>query len=127
MAIFFLSLDDVLYIHQNQIALYGGDPGVRDMGLLESAIAQPPAAFGGEFLHKDLFEMAAAYMFHIVSNHAFIDGNKRTGLVSALAFLDINEVEVKTDEQRLFDTTMGVAQGHIGKVELVRFFREIAI
>lgn len=60
MAIFFLTLDDVLRIHQNQIALYGGDPAVRDMAPLESATAQPAAGFAGEFLHKDLYEMAAA-------------------------------------------------------------------
>ena len=126
MAIFFLNLDDVLHIHQNQITLYGGDPAVRDMGLLASAIAQPQASYAGEFLHKDLFEMAAAYLFHIVKNHPFVDGNKRTGAVSALAFLDLNEVEVQADEQRLFDTTLAVAQGHMGKPEVARFFQEIA-
>ena len=62
----FLETANVLLIHGNQIDLYGGEHGVRDMGLLESAVAQPRAAFGGEFLHTDIFEMAAAYMFHIV-------------------------------------------------------------
>jgi death-on-curing protein len=71
----FLSLGDVIEIHRDQIARYGGDPGIRDLGLLQSAVAIPAAGFGGRFLHTDLFEMAAAYLFHISQNHPFIDGN----------------------------------------------------
>ena len=78
----FLAVEDVLYLHTNQIDLYGGDHGVRDINLLDSAIAQPQAAFGGNHLHAFPFEMAAAYMFHIVQNHPFVDGNKRTGAVA---------------------------------------------
>ncbi len=63
--IVFLTVDDVLELHADQIALYGGDPGLRDRGLIESAVATPTATFGGEFLHKDVFVMAAAYAFHI--------------------------------------------------------------
>ncbi len=82
----FLGLEDVLSLHANQVTLHGGEPGVRDLGLLESAIAQPRATFGGEFLHKDLFEMAGAYLYHIVQNHPFFDGNKRAGAVAASYF-----------------------------------------
>jgi len=69
---------------------YGGDPGVRDVGLLESALAQPRVAFGGKTPHAFPFEMAAAYLFHIVQNHPFVDGNIRTGAVAALLFLDLS-------------------------------------
>jgi death on curing protein len=85
--VIFLSLDDILESHQNQIDTYGGGQGIRDIGLLESAIAQPEACFGGQFLHADVFEMAAAYLYHLVMNHPFVDGNKRVGLEAALIFL----------------------------------------
>ena len=78
MSITFLTLDEVVHIHREQIELHGGSDGVRDIGLLESAIAMPAAGFGDEYLHKDIHEMAAAYLFHIVQNHPFIDGNGRT-------------------------------------------------
>ncbi len=72
----FLTLDDVLLIHDQQLQKYGGSPGIRDQGLLESAIAQPQAGFGGQYAHADLFEMAAAYAFHIAENQPFLDGNR---------------------------------------------------
>ena len=69
------------------MARYGGLPGLRDEGLLESAVAQAVATFGGEYLHNDIFQMAAAYLFHIVQNHPFVDGNKRAGAAAAVVFL----------------------------------------
>ena len=96
----FLTVADVLMLHAEQVDLYGGEQGVRDLGLLESAVAQPQAGFGGEYLHADLFEMAAAYLFHIVQNHPFLDGNKRAGAVAALVFLDVNGVEIDAPKGR---------------------------
>lgn len=125
MAIEFLTIEDVLHIHQNQIERYGGEHGVRDLGLLVSAIAQPEATFGGQHLHSDLFAMAAAYLFHIVQNHPFADGNKRTGAVSALVFLDWNEVVLRTDEEGLVEITLQVATGQIGKAEVAAHFRSL--
>ncbi len=122
----FLNLEDVLGLHADQVARYGGDLGVRDLGLLESAIAQPQATFGGEFLHHDLLEMAAAYLFHIVQNHPFLDGNKRTGAVAALVFLDLNGVEVTAPKGSVYDITMSVATGQAGKAEVAAFFRSHA-
>ncbi len=86
MSLEFLTLEDVLEIHALQLARYGGADGLRDPGLLESALAQPQASFGGDFVHESLFAMAAAYLFHIVSNHAFVDGNKRTGYCPRWSF-----------------------------------------
>lgn len=86
----FLTVEEVLIIHDEQIEEYGGIHGIRDKGLLESAVMMAQASFGGEYLHQNLFEMAAAYAFHIAENQSFFDGNKRTALVSALVFLDIN-------------------------------------
>jgi len=82
----FLKLQRVLQIHESQIESFGGSSGIRDLGLLKSALAMPQASFGGTYLHADLYEMAAAYLFHIVSNHPFLDGNKRTGTAVALFF-----------------------------------------
>jgi len=111
----FLDLDRLLRLPMSLFERYGGASGVRDMGLLYSAIAMPQAGFGGEFLHKGLFEMAAAYLFHIVQNHPFVDGNKRTGTGAAVIFLDLNGVEIDADEEGLVDLTLRVAQGEAGK------------
>jgi death-on-curing protein len=122
----FLTLEDVLLLHGDQIDLYGGDPEVRDQNLLESALAQPQATYDGRQLHGDLFEMAAAYLFHLVQNHPFLDGNKRTGAVAALAFLDLNGVEIDAPPGSIYDLTMSVATGRAGKTEIAEFFRQHA-
>ena len=126
MAVVFLTLADALLIHADQVDLYGGDTGVRDLGLLDSALAQPRASFGGQMLCADLFEMAAAYMFHIVQNHPFADGNKRAGAMAALVFLDDNGVEIEIVKGELYTLTMGVASGEIDKPEIAEFFRSRA-
>ena len=89
----FLSLDEVLEIHEQQIERYGGSEGLRDSAGLESAVAMPQAIFGGEFLHTSIPAMAAAYLFHLCQNHSFIDGNKRVGANAAISFLLINSWE----------------------------------
>src|SRR5579862_7350255 len=94
----FLTIDEVLELHLKQIDLFGGSAGLRDRGLLESAIDQPGQKFGGNFLHEDIAAMAAAYLFHIVCNHPFVDGNKRTGTAAAIMFLEMNEVELIADD-----------------------------
>ena len=73
----FLTTEDVLKMQRHQVDVYGGEHGLRDFGLLESAIAMPQSMFDGKFLHEDIYAMAAAYLFHLVKNHPFIDGNKR--------------------------------------------------
>ena len=120
----FLRIEDALRIHQDQIELYGGSPDLRDPGLLISAVETPRATFGGQFLHGDLFEMAAAYLFHIVQNHPFVDGNKRTGAVAALVFLDFTGIETEIDDDALVDHVLAVAQGQIAKPEVAAFLRK---
>lgn len=122
----FLRVDEILRIHQDQIERYGGDASIRDAGLLMSATAMPQASFGGELLHRDLFEMAAAYLFHIVQNHPFVDGNKRTGTVAALVFLAMNEVETEADEDELVEFVLAVAQGEADKPRIAEFLRQHA-
>ena len=123
----FLSVEDVLDLHAGQLERFGGGTGIRDIGLLESAVAQPQAMFGGEFLHADLFEMAAAYLFHLVSNHPFVDGNKRTGLLAALVFLDLNGVTLDYGSEGLYSVTMAVASGQMPKTQVAQELRRIAL
>lgn len=122
----FLDIEEVLEIHALQLADFGGLEGVRDQGLLESALEQPRATAFGEFLHSDLFEMAAAYLFHIVKNHAFMDGNKRTALLSALVFLDINGVSLDREDDRLYELTLASAEGRVDKRMIAEQLRVIA-
>jgi death-on-curing protein len=119
----FLTLDEILEIHRDQIRRYGGKDGVRDAGLLESAVAMPRAGSASGYLHRDVFEMAAAYLFHIVRNHPFIDGNKRTGAVAALVFLSLNGLEVEAIESALEEMVRGVAAGVNDKPMVAEFFR----
>jgi len=109
----FLSVDEVLFLHSEQLAIFGGGSGVRDRGLLESALAQPEASFGGEYVHGDLYLMAAAYLFHIVKNHPFVDGNKRAGALSALVFLESNGIPIKARPGELYELTIAVAEGSL--------------
>lgn len=122
----FLSLAEVVAIHCDQIERYGGEPGIHDLGLLQSAVAMPQAAIGGKFLHNDLCEIAAAYLFHIVQNHPFVDGNKRTGAVASFVFLALNGLKLTADEGTFEQLVWGVAQGKADKAAATQFFREHA-
>lgn len=119
----FLTVDDVLELHVGQINVYGGSEGLRSSDLLQSAIAQPEATFGGHYLHADIFQMAAAYLFHLVQNHPFVDGNKRIGLEAALVFLELNHQAIEVNDQQLVELVLGVAQGQIDKTQIAEFFR----
>jgi len=122
----FLALDEVLALHADQIRRYGGRAGVRDLELLKSALAAPETTYGGEYLHTDLFEMAAAYLFHIVRSHPFVDGNKRTGLIAALVFLGLNGRRLDAEADALLDLVLGVAAGGVAKAEVAVFLQEHA-
>ena len=121
----FLSVENVLHIHADTIRAEGGAGGVRDFGLLESAIAMPQAQFGGILLHPDIAAMAAAYLFHIAGNHAFVDGNKRAASLSALVFLDINGLDWDQlpGEQEMEEVTLSVARHQMTKENLIDWFR----
>lgn len=120
----FLDLDQMLALHADQIARYGGSLGVRDLGLLQSAIAMPRASFGGQLLHPTLSEMAAAYLFHLVQNHAFVDGNKRIGLAVAIAFLGMNDLWLDANPDELVELVLAVANGRRGKPDIAVFIRD---
>lgn len=119
----FLELDEVLEIHRDQVSRYGGLAGIRDTALLNSAVAMPRSGAAAVYFHTDLFEMAAAYLFRIVKNHPFVDGNKRVGAVAALVFLDLNGIEMAIRDDDLFDVVIGVAGGTTPKSGVVEFLR----
>ena len=121
----FLTLAEVTEIHADQIEHYGGTAGTRDINLLSSAVAMPYASFSGDFLHRDIYEMAAAYAFHICQNHPFIDGNKRTALASALVFLEVNGSSISDSEGRLYEATMDLASGKLKKEEFANILRNL--
>ena len=122
----FLDLNDVLELHDAALRRYGGAPGIRDRGLLESAIMQPQATFGGEYLYEDLFAMAAAYAFHLAQAQAFVDGNKRTGVLAAIIFLDMNDVRIPEPEDVLFNAMIEIANRAMTKGQLASLLRELA-
>lgn len=119
----FLSLDEVLAIHGDQIQRYGGAAGIRDMAALQSAIAMPAVGIGESYVHEDLPAMAGAYLFHIVRNHPFVDGNKRVGAVAALVFLDLNGVTLALDETPFEALVMDVVGGQQDKAAVITFLR----
>ena len=120
----FLSVEDVLQIHADTIRHDGGTEGLRDHGLLESAVMMPRQQFGGAYLHRTLAEQAGAYLFHICCNHPFNDGNKRVSVLSTLVFLQANGVGALPDPVPLEELTMRCAAGSMGKQEVVAFFRQ---
>lgn len=122
----FLSLEDVLALHEMQIERYGGTNGIRDRGLLESAVGMPQASFGGEFVHHGLYEMAAAYAFHIAENQPFLDGNKRTALAAALIFLDWHGIEVEEPGEELYQAMIQLAERKLDKAGLAKLFEHLS-
>jgi death-on-curing protein len=123
----FLTLDEVLALHADQIDRYGGARGVRDLALLESALAAPRATFGGKHLHATFPEMAAAYLFHLAQNHPFVDGNKRAALAAAIAFLGLNGLWLEANADELAETVLAVARGELTKAGLSEYLRIHAV
>jgi death-on-curing protein len=111
----FITFHEVLKIHQFQIDRYGGSPGVRDYGLLESAI-------NNMAYYDNIFDIGAAYMFNIIKNHPFIDGNKRTGVAVALIFLDSNGATCTIDPITLAHCAIDTANSELSIEDLSRIF-----
>ncbi len=120
----FLELGEILLIHQNQLERYGGSSGIRDIGILQSATSMPRAGIADRYLHDDIFEIAAAYLYYIVRDHPFVDGNKRTGVVAALVFLAMNDIEISVDEDKLEVIVRSVAEENTTKADVAALFRE---
>lgn len=120
----FLTYEQIIFLHAGQIDEFGGHHGIKDEGLVRSAIAQPQSGLGEDYFHKDIHEMAAAYLFHLVKNHAFNDGNKRIAALAAAVFLQVNGYEVTAGEDEFEKIVFDAAQSLIGKSEIAEFFRK---
>ena len=119
----FLSIRQIDLLHLEVLKEFGGADGLRDRGLLESALEMPRATFDGKLLHKNLSAIAAAYLFHICRNHPFIDGNKRVALGAALIFIEVNGGTIRASDDELERLTLGVASSEINKDAVTTFFR----
>ena len=124
MKVIFLTLDEAIALHADQIERYGERSGIRDLGLLQFALGVPSATFEGRFLHEGLHEMAAAYLFHVVRNHPFVDGSKRVGLMILLAVLGLNSRRLAANPQDLEHLVQGIAGGRVSKAEAAVFVQQ---
>ena len=120
----FLDVEEVIEIHQDQIGEHGGSPGIRDMDLLASAVGMPQSGAFGQYAHADLYEMAAAYLFHLAKNHPFVDGNKRVAGAVAETFLQANGLALTADEPEYADFVLRVAAGEATKADAAEFYRQ---
>jgi death on curing protein len=118
----YLTVSQVISIHDDLLANFSGLKGIRDKNLLLSALAVPKASFGGKEMYSTIFEKAAAYLYHLAKNHPFNDGNKRTAYVVVLVFLKANRTSIKFNILDLEQIVVDVAEGKIGKDKLAHFF-----
>jgi len=125
--IVFLSTPQVEKIHDEQIELHGGLPGVRDRNMLESAVSAPKATFDAEFLHKTIYEMAAAYFIGLASNHAFNEGNKRTATMSVFVFLYMNGVYLEIDDDELVEYAVRVVTERLSNQTIAKYLEDHAV
>jgi death on curing protein len=120
-----LTVEVVQEIHAEAIRQFGGSAGIRELALLESAVAAPQAGFGGESAYADIVEVAAAYLFFLCRNHPFVDGNKRAALGSCIVFLRLNGLEPQSDSQAWEDLTLDVAASRIDREQATTRLRSL--
>ena len=116
-----MTVEQVIELHDTFLEDHGGLPGLRDRGLLESAVEMPRSTMFGELLHRTIYDKAAAYLFHLVQNHPFNDGNKRTGALTAILFLELNGIQTTFSEALYEELVVEVAKGNYNKVEIAYF------
>lgn len=122
----FLTLKEVIKFHDYQLFLFGGLDGIRDHNLLESALYNPQSSFDGNFLYKNIFEMAAAYAHGIIKNHPFFDGNKRTGTASAVTFLRYNRYKLTLTESELYSLAINIATSKTTPKKVATIFKKMS-
>jgi len=119
----FFTVEQIIEIHDAFLEDHGGLPGIRDKGLLISAVEMPRASMFGEHLHKTIYDKAAAYLFHIVQNHPFNDGNKRTGALATILFLEENGIKIAFSDNDYEEFVVSIAQGQKNKEEIAYFLK----
>ncbi len=119
----FLEVDEVIAMRDDQVKKFGGSMGIRDHGLLLSAIHEPQATFLQNYLYKDHYEMAAAYAYGLIKNHPFIDGNKRTGVLLAIVFLSYHDLPYSLSQNQLYNLGIAIATSKISLREISNVLR----
>jgi death-on-curing protein len=119
----YLTAEQILFVHYRLLSETGGEHGVRDIGLLESAVARPRATFDRQELYTDIFEKAAALMESLINNHPFVDGNKRTGIACTVLFLKQNGISFSAKNPELEKFTLRVASSKIGLSEIAKWLK----
>lgn len=122
----YLILDEVIAIHDSMIELYGGSFGIRDIGLIQSAIGRPQATFGGVDLYPTIFEKASALFHSLMLNHAFVDGNKRTTMTTTARFLAINGYSLRVGQKEFVDFPLRVENKHLSLEEIAHWLKKYA-
>lgn len=120
----YFSVAEILNFHDRILERFGGHPGMREMGLLESALEQPGLRVFGEEVHPTLELKAAAYLYHLAQNHPFVDGNKRTAYTAFALFARVNGLTIQASENELFDLTLAVANGRMDKAQIAEWLAE---
>ncbi|HEX5839833.1 MAG TPA: type II toxin-antitoxin system death-on-curing family toxin [Anaerolineales bacterium] len=120
----YLTAEQVLFVHYRLVSETGGEYGVRDLGLLESAVARPQAKFDRQELYPDIFEKAAALMESLINNHPFVDGNKRTGIACAVLFLQQNGISFSARNAELEKFTLRIASSMAGRAEIIEWLKK---
>ncbi|MBI2196174.1 type II toxin-antitoxin system death-on-curing family toxin [Candidatus Daviesbacteria bacterium] len=125
--IIFLTTQQVLFIHDRAVKRYDGSFGVRDLGLVESAVARPQATFGGEYLYFSIFDKAAALLQSLLKNHPFVDGNKRTALTSAGLFLWKNGYRLTNNHTKEVEFAIRVDNGNLTIEQISKWLKEHSV
>ena len=119
----YITLDVVIAIHDDMIERYGGSFGIRDLGLIQSALARPQASFGGEDLYATILDKASALFHSLIFNHSFVDGNKRTTVTTTARFLYINGYELKATDKELVNFPLRVENKHLNIEQITQWFK----
>jgi len=119
----YLTLEQILIIHQDQIERYGGRHGLRDLTLLESAVFRPQSSFSEKDLYRTIFDKAAALMHSLILNHPFVDGNKRTGIVSAAVFLELNGFRLEASQKELIKIALKIESKEVNQKNIAEWLK----
>jgi death on curing protein len=120
----FLTFDEIVQIHRDQLSRYGGLEGYRNKSLIESAVESPKQTMFGRSLYEDIADMASVYLFQIGESQGFTDGNKRTGVAACVTFLAMNGYDVRCDEIELYEVAILVANGKTAREDLAGWIRK---
>lgn len=124
--IYFLEIDDVIMLHKGLIVKFGGLAGLRDKNLLDSALMYPQI-LSSMTMEQDMYVLGGAYCYHLIANHAFVDGNKRIGVLAMLTFFKMNNFNVHIQKDNLYDFAMDIATSKINEDQVAQILKKITL